>query len=635
LPVHCVRHQVVGDWEFTIGPAGSKRSSCGHRKPDNPNAQPALSFLTSQGATTTMKLALQEPSAVTTEDGTTGTWTMIYDEAFEVKVNDIIFLAFSDFEFVGEGRTNVSHCDRTQIGWYHDTTRTKWGCYVGRKAGLAVPEDTATAEVADHAAPKAADSTKLALTTGLSEDASADDVATSGEEVSNEASDAVLAPDGATQQTADTSSSAATIEASATADSSADTSGAASSVAEADPTSSSVSQEIADAEKIAPEAEEMTAAAPEPASSSSAGAASELEVSSATSRLDTSAIDAYIAPKNYQPFVPSAGYDSPMNTKWQQSVADALNFLQLGWSAAVYHQHTGKSPRELNRLAGVRHNRPVPAGGFQSSKKKDVQAFNSFLGLKTHHHRTKGHQAFSWKNKEGKDWLEPVVTQGDCGSCYTISTVHMLTARHRIAKGDPAQIPFSVMFPLYCSEYNQGCDGGYGFLQSKWSEDVGLVPESCAKFGESTSCSALTECDMGSTRFRASNHHYVGGYYGASEENLIREELVKNGPSVMSFEPKEDFMYYKGGVYKSGANKIHQEWEQVDHAVLLIGYGEDKHQAYWTLQNSWGTDWGEAGFFRMARGIDESGCESIVVAADVVEEDSNEVLDNFISTLGS
>ncbi|CAK0806357.1 unnamed protein product, partial [Prorocentrum cordatum] len=42
--------------------------------------------------------------------------------------------------------------------------------------------------------------------------------------------------------------------------------------------------------------------------------------------------------------------------------------------------------------------------------------------------------------------------------------------------------------------------------------------------------------------------------------------------------------------------------------------------AYWVLQNSWGTEWGEQGYFRMARGIDESGCESIAVAADVARD---------------
>mmetsp|Transcript_116385 Transcript_116385/g.336175 ORF Transcript_116385/g.336175 Transcript_116385/m.336175 type:complete len:283 (+) Transcript_116385:100-948(+) len=262
------------------------------------------------------------------------------------------------------------------------------------------------------------------------------------------------------------------------------------------------------------------------------------------------------------------------------------------------------------------------------------ESFSSFLGLATRVRRASDPESFDWRDRDGKNWLTPVVSQGDCGSCYTISTVHMLTARHRISKRDTSLPPFSVSFPLYCSEFNQGCDGGYGFLQSKWSEDVGLVPESCAPFSTGGgSCQALSECNLGATRFRAFNHHYVGGYYGGSDEANIKQELVENGPVVMSFEPTEDFMYYKDGVYRSGAQKIHQEWQQVDHAVLLMGYGSAQGQNYWTMQNSWGTDWGENGYFRMARGVDESGCESIVVAAEVIEEDSNPVLDDFLSSL--
>jgi cathepsin C len=241
---------------------------------------------------------------------------------------------------------------------------------------------------------------------------------------------------------------------------------------------------------------------------------------------------------------------------------------------------------------------------------------------------------FDWRVKDGKNWLTPVVTQGDCGSCYTISTVHMLTARNKIRSGKASGPKFSVSFPLYCSEYNQGCDGGYGFLQSKWNEDVGLVPEHCAPFSQGGgSCEVSSGCSLGEKRYRATNHHYVGGYYGGSDADSIRKELVEHGPVVMSFEPKEDFMYYKTGVYKSSPNKIHQEWEQVDHAVLLVGFGLDKDVPYWTMQNSWGNDWGEDGYFRMKRGSDESGCESIVVAADVVEEESNPVLDDFLASM--
>jgi len=309
-----------------------------------------------------------------------------------------------------------------------------------------------------------------------------------------------------------------------------------------------------------------------------------------------------------------------------------LNFLQLGWTASAYDQFQGKTHRELNRFAGVRRTRLHADKEAQGSDQQD--SFTSFLGVasKVRHSSHEGEE-FDWRKKDGQDWLTPVVTQGDCGSCYTIATVHMLTARNRIATRSTAEPSFSVSFPLYCSEYNQGCDGGYGFLQSKWTEDVGLVPEACAPFSQGDGkCEVTPGCDLGSKRYRATGHHYVGGYYGGSDAHSIRKELVERGPVVMSFEPKEDFMYYKSGVYKSGGGVIHQEWEQVDHAVLLIGYGVDK-DAYWTMQNSWGNDWGEDGYFRMLRGKDESGCESIVVSADVTHEESNPVLDDFLAAL--
>merc|ERR550514_1512830 len=99
------------------------------------------------------------------------------------------------------------------------------------------------------------------------------------------------------------------------------------------------------------------------------------------------------------------------------------------------------------------------------------------------------------------------------------------------------------------------------------------------------------------------------------------QELYNNGPLVVSFEPAEDFMFYSDGIYSSAGSK--PEWERVDHAVLLVGYGEEDGKKYWRIQNSWGPDWGEDGFFRMAMGVDESGVESIAVAADVIEDEQN------------
>lgn len=55
----------------------------------------------------------------------------------------------------------------------------------------------------------------------------------------------------------------------------------------------------------------------------------------------------------------------------------------------------------------------------------------------------------------------------------------------------------------------------------------------------------------------------------------------------------------------------------VNHAVLLVGYGvnETTEEKYWVVKNSWGEGWGENGFFRIRRGTDEVGIESIAVHA--------------------
>jgi len=244
--------------------------------------------------------------------------------------------------------------------------------------------------------------------------------------------------------------------------------------------------------------------------------------------------------------------------------------------------------------------------------------------------------SWDWRNVNGTSWLDTVLDQGECGSCYTVATTRMLSARHRIRQKQPKHEPFSISFPLMCSEYSQGCGGGYAFLASKWSHDVGLVPESCSGYsGEASGTQCGLQCDVNmlEKRWRADNYHYVGGYYGGASEKDMMRELVTGGPLVASFEPKNDLMYYGGGVYKSLPNQ-RAEWERVDHAVLLVGFGEDvKGQKYWLLQNSWGEHWGEDGFFRMHRGSDESGIESIVVSADVVEDTRPGVLEEFVRAL--
>jgi len=135
-------------------------------------------------------------------------------------------------------------------------------------------------------------------------------------------------------------------------------------------------------------------------------------------------------------------------------------------------------------------------------------------------------------------------------------------------------------------------------------------------------------------KWRVTEHGYVGGYYGAGNVLQMMQDLKENGPMVVSFEPTDEFMYYGGGIFADAPIPQNYEWQKVDHAVLLVGWGEEEGQKYWTIQNSWGPDWGEDGYFRIARGINSAGVEGIPVSAKVgemVEEDRKETLENFVN----
>lgn len=86
------------------------------------------------------------------------------------------------------------------------------------------------------------------------------------------------------------------------------------------------------------------------------------------------------------------------------------------------------------------------------------------------------------------------------------------------------------------------------------------------------------------------------------------QELYENGPLEASFEVYGDFLSYKSGVYQYISGVL-----LGGHAVRLIGWGSENGTPYWLLVNSWNTEWGENGLFRILRGYNECGIESLVV----------------------
>jgi cathepsin B len=113
----------------------------------------------------------------------------------------------------------------------------------------------------------------------------------------------------------------------------------------------------------------------------------------------------------------------------------------------------------------------------------------------------------------------------------------------------------------------------------------------------------------------------VGGYKWQATEQLMKEELMANGPMAVSMFVFDDFHAYAGGVYThsfteaAGLEDQNNKFMQTNHAVLMVGWGvtDDANQTpYWIVKNSWGPTWGESGYFRILRGLPEPGGECAI-----------------------
>ena len=101
---------------------------------------------------------------------------------------------------------------------------------------------------------------------------------------------------------------------------------------------------------------------------------------------------------------------------------------------------------------------------------------------------------------------------------------------------------------------------GFPYLISKYAKDFGLVDEDCFPYeGKEVQCK-----EKRCSRQFGTGYHYIGGFYGGCNEELMRIELVKNGPIAVSFEVYDDFRYYKGGIYHHTGEKFSIFHQQVN-----------------------------------------------------------------------
>uniref|UniRef100_A0A1I8FPY3 Pept_C1 domain-containing protein n=1 Tax=Macrostomum lignano TaxID=282301 RepID=A0A1I8FPY3_9PLAT len=137
-------------------------------------------------------------------------------------------------------------------------------------------------------------------------------------------------------------------------------------------------------------------------------------------------------------------------------------------------------------------------------------------------------------------------------------------------------------------------------------------PESTSPAPGFTDTQCTKQCiQRYNSTYQQDKHFGASAYSVRSNEQQIMTEIMTNGPVEGAFTVYADFPSYKSGVYQH-----HTEGGSLGgHAIRILAAGRaDGGTPYWLVANSWNSDWGERGFFRILRGKDECGIESSVVA---------------------
>jgi len=206
--------------------------------------------------------------------------------------------------------------------------------------------------------------------------------------------------------------------------------------------------------------------------------------------------------------------------------------------------------------------------------------------------------------------IHEIRNQGHCGSCWAHAASEVLSDRFCIASNKSINVVLSPQEMVSCDYMDMGCSGG--ILTTSWLylRMFGIATEQCVTYksggGDVPSCPWFTsECEDGSEYKK----YFASTFYYLSTINDIKESLFTKGPVQTGFSVYDDFMNYKSGVYKRQSSNY-----LGGHAVKIVGWGKEGDTEYWIVANSWGSSWGENGFFRIAFG--ECGFESGMITGD-------------------
>jgi len=193
------------------------------------------------------------------------------------------------------------------------------------------------------------------------------------------------------------------------------------------------------------------------------------------------------------------------------------------------------------------------------------------------------------------NWVElgattPVKNQGQCGSCWAFSTTGGVEGAWEVATANLVSVSEQQL--VDCSKASNGCQGGSMNSAFTFESGVDVAEEDSYPYTATDTATCKT---VGYTTAipagGVTGYKKVGGFFGAKAKDLML--ALDKGPVSVAIEADQKiFQDYTSGIIAStdGCGT------SLDHGVLAVAYDSESY----TVKNSWGPSWGDAGFVKFS-----------------------------------
>jgi hypothetical protein len=204
-------------------------------------------------------------------------------------------------------------------------------------------------------------------------------------------------------------------------------------------------------------------------------------------------------------------------------------------------------------------------------------------------------ESFDWRSVKGIDYVSPVKNQGRCGSCVAFAAASTFETQLNIETNSVLHgWDFSTQHLFSCG--GGSCSSGWfpgsaaQFLIKKGVPEFACFPYLSGALGKDFECKQ--SCSDSKLRSQKASLRTRSKAMRSASVDEVKAALM-GGPLMTTMRVYDDFYSYSGGVYRRKEGPL-----LGGHAVMIIGWSNSEKA--WIARNSWGTDWGDKGDFKIA-----------------------------------